>query len=401
MAPGPRPGLALCAVALVLVSGCAAVPSLDGVAETDAQPPSGDEVAANFQELDALTATEVRTVETNDTTNRTRSTVRLAVGEEPGDVRRFRRVVAPDEDAGDVVARLGDEVVVYDASDEEATRYPRPLVPARFADRGEFYARVAEAAREGATVAADGVSPLPVVPAAGGGPSVGDAVDGYEVEYLGTETVSGRTAHGFQLSAVTDAALTVTRTLWLDAEYYYPLQSARTAEFDNQTYHVRSVLRNVTFDADLGPSAFAWSPPANASVEALGVGEHAHDSRAAFVDAAPLSVPRPEVPEGYAFDRGRVLSDDNYTQVVAEYAAGRSGDVLAVSKYAPDDDSTAEASPLTAGESVTVAGQNATFLRTEYATAVQWRCGDVRYTVLATDLDKETVLSVAESVACE
>jgi outer membrane lipoprotein-sorting protein len=401
MAPGPRPTLALCAVALVLVSGCAAVPGLDGVGEPEARPPSGDEVTASFQDLDALSATEVRAVETNGTTNRTRSTVRLAVGDEPGDVRRFERVVAPDADAGDVVARLGGEVVVYDASDEEATKYPRPLVPARFADRGEFYARVAEAAREGATVAADGVSPLPVVPAASGGPSVGDAVEGYEVEYLGTEPVSGRTAHGFRLSAVTDAALTVTRTLWLDAEYYYPLRSARTAEFDNQTYHVRSALRNVTFDADLDAGAVAWSPPASASVETLGVGEDAHASRAAFVDDAPLSVPRPDAPDGYSFDRGRVLAADNYTQVVAEYAAGSAADVLAVSKYAPENESAAEASPLTAGESVTVAGRNATYLRTEYATAVQWRCEGVRYTVLATDLDRETVLAVAESVACE
>lgn len=402
MAPSHRQTIALCAAALLLVSGCAAVPGLDG---EQARPPSGDEVAASFQDLDSLSATKVRTVETNDTVNRTRATVRLAVGDEPGDVERFRRVVAPDAEAGDVVARRGAEVVVYDASESEATRFPRPVVPAQFADRGEFYARVAEAARDGETVAADGVSPLPVVPAAGGGPSVGDAVEGYEVEYLGTETVSGRTAHGFRLSAVTDAALTANRTLWLDAEYYYPLRSVRTSAFENETYHVQSALRNVTFDDGLDAGAFSWSPPPNASVEALGVGEDAYDSRSAFADAAPLSVPRSDTPDGYAFEHGRVLDGDNYTQVVTEYASGgdSGASMLAVSKYAPDNETAAseDASLLSAGESVSVAGRNATFLRTEYATAVQWRCGDVRYTVLATDLEKASALRVAESVACE
>ncbi|MDH5021331.1 LolA family protein [Halobacterium rubrum] len=404
MAPSSRQTIALCAAALLLVSGCAAVLALDGDGEP-AAPPSGDEVAASFQTLDSLTATEVRTVETNDTTNRTRATVKLAVGDDPRGVERFRRVVAPEADSGDVVAWRGAEVVVYDASEAEATRFPRPVIPAQFADRGEFYARIAEAARDGETITADRVSPLPVVPASDRTRPVGDAVEGYEVEYLGTETVSGRTAHGFRLSAVTDAALTANRTLWLDAEYYYPLRSARTAAFENETYHVQSALRDVTFDADLDAGTFAWSPPSNASVETLGVGEDAYDSRAVFVDDAPMSVPRPDVPDGYAFEHGRVLDGDNYTQVVTEYASQRdsAGSMLAVSKYAPDNETTAseDASPLSAGESVTVAGRSATFLRTEYATAVQWRCGDVRYTVLATDLEKASVLRVAASVACE
>jgi len=401
-------GVALAAVVvLVAASGCAALPDFDG--DDDAGPPDASEVRAGLEDVESVTATQVRVVDSPDGTNRTRSVVRLSV---PGDgddgeadARRFRRVLGPERKAGDVVVAAGNETLVYDASESEATRYPRSLSTVEFGERVDFYASLVAAADDGSTVTDERVSPLPVVPAGDGQVVPDGAAEHYEVEYLGTEQVSDRTGHGFRLSAVSDASLTANRTVWLDAERFYPLETTRTVVVDGETYRTRTTLRNATFDAGLSPAAFEWSPPENATVEALGVGDDAYDDRASFAANAPLSVPSADPPDGYRFDRGRVLEldgDDNGTGgdtlVVAEYTDG-DGNQLTAEKFQPNASS--DAAPIGAGENVTVAGREATFVQTEYATVVEWRCGDVRYTVVGDDVDRDALLAVAESVACQ
>ena len=400
-------GVALAAVVvLVAASGCAALPAFDN---DDAGPPDASEVRAGLEGVESVAATQVRVVDSPDGTNRTRSVVRLSVpgggGDGDADVRRFRRVLGPERKAGDVVVAAGDEALVYDASENEATRYPRSLSTVEFGERVDFYASLVAAADDGSTVTDERVSPLPVVPAGDGQVVPDGAAEHYEVEYLGTERVSDRTGHGFRLSAVSDASLTANRTVWLDAERFYPLETTRTAVVDGETYRTRTTLENVTFEAGLSPAAFEWSPPENATVEALGVGDDAYDDRASFAANAPLSVPDADSPDGYRFDCGRVLELDGEenrtggdTLVVAEYTDGDDNQ-LTVEKFRPDASS--DAAPVGAGENVTVAGREATLVQTEYATVVEWRCGDVRYTVVGDDVDRDALLAVAESVACQ
>ena len=389
------PWIAVALAALVAASGCAALPLLD----TAPDAPPDDDVSAAFDDLETLSATKVSSLESNGTTNYTRTELRLAVGEDG--VREFSRVLEPEAQAGDVTVVGGEDALIYDASENTVKRVSQSLNRASPADRGDYYASIVAAARNDSTVSppGQGVSPLPVVPVESSGDSVESAaIEGYEVEYLGTDRIADRRAHGFRMTAVTDAALDLNQTLWLDAEFYYPLQNEQTITFDNRTYEVSSHLEDVEFNADLPADTFDWTPPENATEETVDFDSERFDSQDALAAAAPVSVPVPDLPEGYAFESGR-LAGENVTQVSVEYTDGDAG-TLTVSKLVTDGND-AGGSGFDAGENVTVAGQNATYLVTGQSKLVTWRCGDVQYNVMTTDLDREELLSVAESVACQ
>lgn len=387
--------IAVALAALLAASGCAALPAFDG----GAQAPPDEDVAGAFADLETVSATQVSSLESNGTTNRTRTELRLAIREDG--VRRFNRVLEPDSRAGDVTIVDGESTLIYDASENAVTRVSQAENRGSLQDRGDYYASIVAAARNDSTVSPPGksVSPLPVVPVESAGPSVGsDAVEGYEVDYLGTEQVADHRAHGFRMTAVTEATIDVNRTLWLDAEFYYPLRSEQTVAFGDRTYDVSTHLEDVRLNGDLPEDAFDWTPPTNATVETFSLNEETFDSRTALAAAAPFPVPDPDLPDGYEFDSGRVTTE-NLTQVSVRYAGGDS-ESLTVSKIVADRNGSG-GSGIDVGENVTIAGQNGTYLVTGQTALATWRCGDAQYNVMATDLDREELLAVAESVACQ
>jgi len=402
--------LAVAAALLVAASGCAAIPGVD---DGPGQPPDSEAVAETFDSLEGIEATQVSSLNGSDVDSFTRTPLRIAFDRDSERVRQFSRVLAPESDAGDVTYSDGNETLVYDASDNVVTRIPQSAQSggsaAATTSRGEYYASIVAAARNDSTVsppAGGGVSPLPVVPQAtrtteGSAVASVDesAIEGYEVTYLGTDSLADRTAHGFQLNAVSDAALEVNRTLWLDSEYYYPLRVEQTVSLgdDDESVHVATYMEDVTFDPEFGDDAFAWEPPADATVETLSFDPQSYDSRDELVAAAPLPVPEPDVPEGYSFASGQVV-DGNFTQVSAEYRHAETSGSLTVSAVQVGNGS---GGGFDAGESVTVAGQDGQYVVTERTSMVSWRCGDVQYNVMATDLGREELLAVAESVGCE
>lgn len=386
----PRSSIPVVVALLLVTSGCT---SLGATGDASPSPPDVD-VAAQFAELETLEATQVSSVESTNLTNETRTFVRVDF---TPPVRQFQRVLAPDEREGNRYVLNESASVIYDASDNEVTRVPRATSSS--VDQGEYYASIVSAARENETVDAPsaGVSPLPVVPAEpGASDEVDERIEGYRVEYLGTDTVADRDAHGFRMTAISDAALDVNRTLWLDAEYYYPLQSHQTTTLGNDTYEVRSHLENVTFNADLSGDAFDFEPPENATEETLNLSTQTFDSRTEFEAAVDVSLPEPDVPDGYEFDHGQVFGD-NITEVGLVYTTDE-GDRLTVSKM---DYVSNGSSVLGSGENVTVSGQDGRYLTTGQAQLLSWSCEDVQYSVVATALGKEQLFAVAESVACE
>lgn len=387
-----RTVLALALAVVVTTSGCTALGSLAGGG--DAAPPEED-VAAAFADLETLSATQYSSLEYGNTTNHTRSSVRVAFGDP---LRQYHRTLAPESRAGDVSTVNATATVVYDASANEVTRVPRTGPGRR--DRGDYYASIVAAARTNGTVStpSQGVSPLPVVPATNGGASVPtEDIEGYDVEYLGTDTVAGRTAHGFRMTPASPAAMEMNQTLWLDAEFYFPLETNQTVTLDNRTYHVHSRLENVTFNADLPPDAFSFDPPENATVDTLDVTTETYGSLAETRAKSSLTVPSPDLPEGYAFDSAQSFQG-NLTQLTVRYESA-DGAPLVVSKV--HTESTNGSVGLDAGEQVTVAGHDATYLATAQSSLVAWSCEGVRYSVVAGDLDRQALLAVAASVSCE
>ncbi|MGB9965860.1 LolA family protein [Halobacterium hubeiense] len=381
--------LAVALAALLATSGCVGLGVLGDGAET---PPEVD-VVDEYGDLGTLEATRVTTFDTGNGTEETRALVRVDLS---GDrFRQFERVLAPESRAGDVTVVDEDGAMLYDADENEVTRVPQTAGGAR-ANRSAYLDRVVSAARSDDVAApSEGVSPLPVVPATRSGPSIpADAIEGFEVEYLGTDRVAGRTAHGFELTAVSEAALSANRTLWLDSEYYYPLATSQRLTFGNRTVETSTRLTDVTFDADLPADAFAFEVPENATVETLDVPTQSFDSVRALREHVAFSVPEPEVPATYEFDGARYVGG-NATRATLQYDSP-DGQRLTVTKAtsAPDEGF------FESGENVTVAGRDAKYVTTPRTKFVSWTCEDARYSVVATDLDEDALLAVAESVAC-
>lgn len=401
------PTVAVTLAVLVVASGCTALPLN---AEASPTPPTED-VEEQFDGLETLRATEVSTLTTvngtggsepasdgaaDDDTTRSRSRIRVDF---TGPRRQYSRQLAPGESEGDRVLVNGSVTLVYDASENEATRIPRvDAMPAQ--DRASYLARVVEAARSGGAVVepAGGVSPLPVVPATSSKPSVPThEIEGYQVEYLGTRSIADRTAHGFRMTAISEAAMDLNQTMWLDGEFYYPLRTNQTLDFGNRTMRVTTRLVNVTFNGALSENAFRVDLPENATFDTTELPEtEAYDSRRALAADVDTSVPDPAVPRGYAFERATHVGG-NTSQVSLRYTDGDGR--LVVSKV--ERAAGGNGSRASAGENVTVAGHDGRYLTTASSSLVTWSCDGHAYSVVATTLDRDAILDVAASVARE
>jgi outer membrane lipoprotein-sorting protein len=377
-------------VALLATSGCTSLGLLDGGTES---PPDVD-VDQRFDSLETIQATQVSTMTSGGETNETRTLVRADF---TGDgVRQYQRTLEPPERAGDRIVVNESDAVIYDASENDVTRVPR-MNGTQQLSRGEYFADIVAAAHsDDGRAPAAGVSPLPVVPPTGGAPSVpSDAIEGFEVEYLGTQSIAGRTAHGFEMTSASEAALSVNRTLWLDSEFYYPLKTHQTLDTGNRTIEVTAELRNVTFNEAIPDETFEFDVPANATVDTLDISSKTFDSIAALREHVDFTVPEPPVPEEYEFQRARYIGG-NATQASLQYA-NSAGDRLVVSKMTYVSNASGG---FASGENVTVAGQQARYVTTGTAKILTWKCEASQFSVVATDLEQEQLIAVAESVGC-
>lgn len=152
--------------------------------------------------------------------------------------------------------------------------------------------------------------------------------------HAGTETVDGRTAHVIETKPPVDDVgptvelvvgdttyvvpvdiatdleeLAVTRTVWIDDEYRYPIRERSTYTEDGETRHELTVTyEDLSIDQGLERGTFTYEPPADATVvtdgsEPAGV----FDSPAAAEEILPYDLPNPDVPDTYVLDRITVV----------------------------------------------------------------------------------------------
>ncbi|WP_232702106.1 DUF4367 domain-containing protein [Halobacterium wangiae] len=376
------------AVALLLVaSGCTGVLLFGG---DGTQSPPDDDVAAKFDSLETVSGTQVFSFRSENETVHMRATVHIGLGES---TRQYQYVHAPAEREGDVYVSNESTSVTYDASEKSVSYVPH-VGGVLSLDRGEFFARVVAGACEDEPIEnpSSGVSPLPVLPAT---TTESDPIDTYEVTYLGTDTVDGRTVHGFRMTAASDAAVDFDRTMWLDAAYYYPLRMNQTVTLDGETYHTAMHLENVTYNDDLPTDVFTFEKPEGATVETRDFHVETFDSLSALRANSSLAVPDPDVPDGYEFHRAQVIQG-NHTQLTLQYESEDGH--LTVSK-SPATSAEPNAHP--GGENVSVAGYEGRYLSTGQYNLVTWSCERTRYSVVGSTLDEEALVEIAQSMACE
>ncbi len=156
----------------------------------------------------------------------------------------------------------------------------------------------------------------------------------YRLSYGGTATVDGRDAHVVEtkppvedigpaidlvvgdttfvvpLRATTDSeAMDVTRTVWIDAEYRYPIKEQNTLTVDGEIRHELTVTyEDLVIDEGLPAGTFTYDPPADATVETDGrEPAGVFDSPSAAEEILHYELPEPDVPDAYVLDRITVV----------------------------------------------------------------------------------------------
>ena len=121
------------------------------------------------------------------------------------------------------------------------------------------------------------------------------------VEYLGTETIVGRTSHVVTVSAGSGSPL---KKIWADAEHYLPLKMQR---FDPQgRVKLSMYYTSINFQPQYTAGMFDFEPPAGCVVQASDdlperIALSEAETRAGFKAALPKYLP-----PGYSFEAKRV-----------------------------------------------------------------------------------------------
>jgi outer membrane lipoprotein-sorting protein len=399
MAELVSPRRALLLVTLLLLASVVGVGLLVGDSNPSAERPGGPNAtaaSARLQALDGFSATRTTVIEDG---NETRRTVDRVVRRFDGGL-RVERVAGP----GSVDRIVANESVRwhYDREDGVATRYDRSADPAGLTR--EIPRLVARLNRTGDGAAAagtrtPGVSPLPVVPAAGASESVdgpvGAETGDYRVGYEGTATVAGHETYVLTVTGPTGAGPVgnYTQTLWLDTDRYVPLkrQTAWT-QADTRTT-ITTTYANVTLESGLAAERFRFAVPENATVETPETpGQEEYETVAALRDAASLRVPAPDLPPAFALASATRTDGRRVTSVGLRYVnATATVEVAAIEPVY---------SPRTDGERVTVAGRNATYRDLGAKQSVVWTCHGTQHKVSTTGLGRAGTLAVAASVGC-
>jgi len=380
--------VALVALAVAVVAG--GLVAFGGPATTSETTPIGAEAGDAYDALDGVEATRTTVVEHGSDLHRTVAHVALRPGT---DYRRVEVVTATDR-LHEVVVENGSTVTLYDRDANVAERFSASgtVSGPTFGDRVErLFDHLDVTDPDGAGTAED-VSPLPVVPAGANTPAADTAtVDAatLELSYEGTEAVDGRDAYVLRLTAPDGA---FEQTLRVGREHYFPLQRQTTwTEADGQRVTVETTYEDVAFDPGLDEETFRFEPPANATVETLETPDRtAYASAGRLAAETNVTVPDPDVPAPLRLTAATETTGEVHG-VGLQYANETAS--ISVAKYdrtfPPRGDRTTE-----------VAG-NAAAVSLGSTTSVSWNCDAYRYTVRGQGVSVETLLSVADSVACE
>jgi outer membrane lipoprotein-sorting protein len=401
MSPRPR---SLVAFALLLVVGAGCL-GLVGDGETATPTVDGEAAVEAYESIDGVNAVVETTITHGNNSEHRASAVwlRPATGAVREEIRE------PESRRGNVVVANGSQLWVYNES--------REVVRTQSYERGQgdalrmdtFLRQVfdAVAASGNETVQSPptvGMGPAPSVPVEGEpGAAVRNAttrVENYTASYEGTESVGGRETHVVELAPSGDVP-TVASDLriryYLDTERYFPVKVTQSMTVNGEEFRIVSEYTNVEFDPDIPDSRFRFDPPEDASVVDLDESQETFETRAAAAANVSLTLPDPDVPDGYELYQVGVLRGEITTVTV--FYRNDAGDVLYVSKHSePRSTGSAE------GVTVDVGGTEARYVATDSLGTVVWSCADgPQYAVVSVEgsLSQTELVAVSQSVGCE
>lgn len=244
----------------------------------------------------------------------------------------------------------------------------------------------------------------------------------YRLGYEGTATVDGRDAHVVEarppidetgrsidlvvgdttyvipLESTDDLAdLDVSRTIWIDDEYRYPIKERNEVSENGETrYGLTVTYEDLAIDEGLEPETFSYEPRPEATVVTDGPEpDGIFESRAAAVDAVPYDLPEPDVPDEYVLDRVTVIEKaerfgttttlwyDDPNVVARELFVA----VREVQRFKPE-----------VLEEIEFDGRTA-YRRDGRIQSIFWACDDLNYEVSSLT-DGDPLLEIASSIGC-
>jgi outer membrane lipoprotein-sorting protein len=324
----------------------------------------GDDIVASFEERIESLETLVMTYETNVTgENFTTTTERtMWVDYENDRIRTETHTNRTDV----VTVRNESRTVTYDAENEQVNRYETP--------DGDV-----------ARTPVDGL------------------VEDTNITYEGRERLDGEQTYRLDVTRpnATGLSTSVDTTVWIDADTYFPTKAAVEAE--NGDFNVTMHFRNVSLNASISDDRFTIDVPEDAEESSYDLPDVTeYDSLSELRDEANRSVPAPDVPAAYSFEKGYVTEGDAYHSTTLRYTTG-DGETLSIAQVSAGEYDY-NYSDSDRYESVSIGNHTGYYTEYEFAgnttTVVALPCGETTYTVSG-DLDRQQTIEVAESLHCD
>ncbi len=369
-----RQALALCVLAVVvLLAGCS------GVLDDTPDLPDGDEAAERLSSVGVYNETVVveSTFGNETTESRIERTVRPTTGE--------RYQVTRQNGNRTVTVSNGTTTWVYRPAAGEVSRIQTGGINA-----SEQLERVRELVD---SLDTDGGAPVaPIVPSLVPGSSTqtgrynvtSSRFEPVRTEYQGVETVAGRETYVLRMESTETAENRIQQTTYYDTETFVVMRAEYNVTVGDTRVEGQRVVRNISFDPPVEEGIFEFDPPDNATITTTDVQQY--ESYAELEQAVDGHVPDPSVPSRFEFDVGSHTDDG----LSLQYSNGPAGLFVSRSTAVEIDDSLEQVDDR----------ERTYFVREQNRiTTVQWRCGDSVYSV-GGDPDRETLLDVADSVAC-
>jgi outer membrane lipoprotein-sorting protein len=375
---------------------------------TGSPGPIGHNASDQLAALDGLTATVETTVVRGGETNRSYRRVAMRPG-----TGKVRSVSVSDEILGvDLLVSNGSVTWLYDREANNVTRLDTGSSLAGVNTQGNRIERLftrlnvsrATVDERRSVPPAPGVAPLPVVPGGQSGPQPSrPSATSFGVTYNGTDTVSGREVYVLSVSSgggTSGSVRNYTQTLYVDTEWFVPLQTRTAWTSDDQRVVSTTTYRNVTFNPGLDADRFTFDPPANATIETLSTPEiRRYASRAALRANATLSVPEPDLPTTFDFRYG-TRTTGNVTSLSLQYTNATAQLTVSKTDFATVNASNGTNATTTDGEKLTVNGRTATYRQIGPSRLISFDCGEYRYSVVGSGISRDLLVRVAASLDC-
>jgi len=217
-----------------------------------------------------------------------------------------------------------------------------------------------------------------------------------EFEYEASETVDGNEVYRLRAipNTTADRNADVTGTVWVDTETYFPTKVTVDTDTERMNYTMTMQFSNVSLNDDLSDSRFTIDIPANASEpEPQHHERHTFDSLSDVRSEAEMSVPSPEVPDGYEFESAYLSEGDDYSVVRLRYTNGSDGDV-SLSKRS---DTGYNYSDNDVFEAVDIGNRTGWYNEFDGNSILIWESANHTYTLYG-DISKSETIEIAEPI---